>query len=58
MKIVFHISFPWGSFGHKMSELLSITITVSHGYLGCSWRSHLFVEIDSGRDKSDLEGMT
>jgi hypothetical protein len=44
---------------------------VSHGNLGCSWRSHSFVEVGvllphdlglkgfySGGDKSDLEVMT
>jgi hypothetical protein len=25
------ISFPWGSFGHKLSELLSVTIKFPHG---------------------------
>jgi hypothetical protein len=40
-------SFPGDSFGHKVSELLSSTIKVPHGELGCSWRSHLSVENDS-----------
>jgi hypothetical protein len=38
-EIVSPTSFPWGSFEHKVSELLSITIKVPHGDLGCSWRS-------------------
>jgi hypothetical protein len=46
-EIVSPISFPWGSFGHKASELLSSIVKVSHGDLGCSWRSHLFVELNS-----------
>jgi hypothetical protein len=27
--------FPWGSFGHKVSELLSSIVKVPHGDLGC-----------------------
>jgi hypothetical protein len=46
-EIVSPISFPWDSFGHKVSEWLSITIMASHGDLGCLWRSCLFVEINS-----------
>jgi hypothetical protein len=41
------ISFPWGSFGHEVSELLSSTVKVPHGDLGYSWRSCSSVEIDS-----------
>jgi hypothetical protein len=45
-EIVSPISFSWRSFGHKVSELLSSIVKDPHGYLGCSWRSRSFVEID------------
>jgi hypothetical protein len=38
--------FPLGSFG-KVFELLSRIVNLSHGVLGCSWRPHSSVEIDS-----------
>jgi hypothetical protein len=50
-----------------VSELLFITIKISLGDLGCSWRSHSSVALShdlgpkgfhSGRDKFGLEGMT
>jgi hypothetical protein len=46
-EIVFPIFFPWCSFGHKVSELLSSIIKVPHGALGCSWGSCSSAEIDS-----------
>jgi hypothetical protein len=65
------VYFPWDSFGHTISELLSSTIKVSHGDLGCSWRSCSSVEINGpfphylgfkgfypGGNESGLEGMT
>jgi hypothetical protein len=70
-EIVFPISFPWGLFGHKVSELLSSIVNVPPGDLVCSWRSHSSVKIDAllpldlgtkgfypRRDKSGLKDTT
>jgi hypothetical protein len=46
-EFAFPVSFPWDSFGHKVSELLFLTIKVCHGDLGCSWRACSFVEISN-----------
>jgi hypothetical protein len=44
-EIISPISFPWGSFGHKVFELLSSIVKVSHGNLSCSWRPCSFRDL-------------
>jgi hypothetical protein len=57
--------FPWDLFGHKVSELLFITIKVPHGDLVHWYRSIASLPHDLGPkgtyfggDKFGLEGMT
>jgi hypothetical protein len=70
-EIVSPIFSPWGSFGHKVSELLPNTVKVLHeiwvarGDLICLQRSIALLPHDldpkgfySGRDKFGLEGIT
>jgi hypothetical protein len=46
-EIISPISFSWGSFGHKGSELLSSIAKVPPVDLSCSWRACQFAEINS-----------
>jgi hypothetical protein len=46
-EIVSSISFPCGSFAHKVSELLPSRVKAPHEDLGCSWRFHSSVKINS-----------